>query len=957
MLSRMTTVHSRARRAAAVLLSLAMSVPASAQVPSRDEPIPLPEHPRPDFQRADWQNLNGRWQFRFDAKDDGARAGWFMSSFASPHRILVPFSWGAPLSGVADSADIGWYQRTITVPERWRGKRIFLVVGASDWRTSAWLDQTSLGDHQGGYTPFSIELTKTVTFGAAQRLTLRVDDRAHAFKLEGKQGYGKARGLWQTVYLEARGADPLEYVHFTPDIGNNRVAVEAQLREPAPAAMTLRIGFTKGDDSLTATTALPSPVAQQVARGDRLVRFTVALPNARLWSPDDPHLYHVSVALRGDGLAADSIDTYFGMRVVSVVNLPGSTIPYVAVNGKPVYLQLALDQAYHPTGFYTFPTDSALRHEVLQARMIGLNGLREHIKIESPRKLYWADRLGVLIMADVPNWWGPPDSAAFAEHEYAMRQMLQRDFNHPAVFSWVTFNEAWGLTSKVNGKDVYTPATQQRVVDRVRLAKQLDPTRLVEDNSPCCGRGHVETDLNSWHSYLPGWQWEEHLRIISDSTTPGSPWNFERGYAQMRQPMFNSEFGNVWGYKGSTGDVDWSWDYHLAVNAFRRHPKLSGWLYTELNDVINEWNGYWRADRSLKETGMGDLADGMTMRDLHSPLYVVVGSALVLKAAAGEIVQVPLFASFLTDSRAYGDSLTLRHELAGWNALGERRVYSRSSRKVPYRPWMTEALAPLAVTMPTERAVVVLSMRLEDAAGTVLQRNFTTFTVEAEVPPEMQVAEGGRARIAHVSPAAHRASRWSGKSWTVLDSLKVNGAGAGFFEYAITWPTDLKAADVASAVFLVEASSKRLLGKDRDTAAKDNGDYMRGGGLQDPGRNRNAYPMTGTTKYPSAVTVRVNGEFAGRYELDDDPADHRGILSWQSQLRDGYLREAGSYGQLIRVPIPRAALARASQTGEVVVRLEVDSALPGGLAIYGSRFGRYPLDPTVAFILREPRAP
>ena len=277
-----------------------------------------------------------------------------------------------------------------------------------------------------------------------------------------------------------------------------------------------------------------------------------------------------------------------------------------------------------------------------------------------------------------------------------------------------------------------------------------------------------------------------------------------------------------------------------------------------------------------------------------------------------------------------------------------------SSRRVPYRPWMSEALAPLTVTMPGEPSVAVLSTRLEDAAGTVLHRNFTTFVVEGAMPREVALTDGRRARVARVTPASFSAAQWSGKSWAVMDGLKVNGAGSGFFEYRIPWPNDMKQADVAEAVFVVEASAKRLLGKDRDTTAKDNGDYMRGGGLQDPSRNRNAYPMTGTTKYPSAVSVRVNGELAGRYELDDDPADHRGILSWASQLRDRYLREAGSYGQLIKVPIPAVALARAAQAGEVVIRLEVDDAFPGGLAIYGSHFGRYPLDPTVAFVLKKP---
>ena len=942
-------------RAAMVLgTGFALLSASAAHAQTRTASIPLPEHPRPDFQRPDWINLNGQWKFRFDSADGGERAAWFKSTMSSPHSIVVPFSWGAPLSGVADSADIGWYQRTVNVPESWRGKRVFLVVGASDWRTSVWLENVKVGEHQGGYTPFAVELTPSLQYNEAQRITVRVDDTPHSFKLEGKQGYGKAHGMWQTVYLEARGTDPLESVHFTPDITNGRVAVEAQLRDPAPAAMTLRVAFSRGDDSLTAMQVLlPAPSVQRIARGARSVRFQIPMPTARLWSPDDPYLYSVAASVRGDGLAPDSVNTYFGMREISVANLPGTSIPYVALNGKPVYLQLSLDQAYHPTGFYTFPTDSALRHEILQARRIGLTGLREHIKIEAPRKLYWADRLGVLIMADVPNWWGPPDSLAFAEHDYAMRQMIQRDYNHPSIFSWVAYNEAWGLLTPANGTETYLPATQQRVIESVRLAKQLDPTRLVEDNSPCCGHGHTVTDLNSWHSYLPGWEWEKHLGTIGDSTHSGSPWNFELGYAQAKQPMLNSEFGNVWGYEGSTGDVDWSWDYHLAVNAFRRHAKLAGWLYTELDDVINEWNGYWRADRTAKETGLGELVDGMSLRDLHAPFYVVVGTGMSEAARQGEVVQVPLYASFLSDSRAYGDSLTLRFEVYGWNALGERKTYATSSRRIAFHPWMSEALAPIAVTMPNEPSVAVLALRLEDAAGSVLQRNFTTFVIGGDVPREMQLAGGRRARLARVSPAAYSAAQWTSKTWTVLDSLKVNGAGSGFFEYRIPWPRDLALADVAQGMFVVEASAKRLLGKDRDSSVRDNGDYMRGGGLQDPSRNRNAYPMTGVTSYPSAVTVRVNGELAGRFELADDPADHRGILSWYSQRRDGYLREAGSYGQLLRVPLSPAALAKAAQAGEVIVRLEVDSAQPGGLAIYGSRFGRYPVDPTVAFILRQ----
>jgi hypothetical protein len=269
---------------------------------------------------------------------------------------------------------------------------------------------------------------------------------------------------------------------------------------------------------------------------------------------------------------------------------------------------------------------------------------------------------------------------------------------------------------------------------------------------------------------------------------------------------------------------------------------------------------------------------------------------------------------------------------------------------------MSEALTPLTVTMPNEPAVAVLTLQLEDAAGTVLHRNFTTFVVEGTAPTEVVVADGRRARVARVPAASYSGARWSQKTWNVLDGLKVNGAGAGYFEYRIPWPAGLARDDVDEATFLVEASAKRLNGKDRDTTARDNGDYMRGGGLQDPSRNRNAYPMTGATPYPSAVTARVNGHLAGVYELADDPADHRGILSWHAQLRDGHLREAGSYGQLLRVSIPASALDDAARSGALTVRLEVSDALPGGLAIYGARFGRYPVDPSVVFVLRGARS-
>jgi hypothetical protein len=184
-----------------------------------------------------------------------------------------------------------------------------------------------------------------------------------------------------------------------------------------------------------------------------------------------------------------------------------------------------------------------------------------------------------------------------------------------------------------------------------------------------------------------------------------------------------------------------------------------------------------------------------------------------------------------------------------------------------------------------------------------------------------------------------------------MDGLKVNGAGSGAFEYRIPWPRGLKPEDVSGATFLAELGAKQLFGKDDPEAGELEGDYMRGKGAHDPGLNPNAYPMTDTVTHPSAVRIRVNGVSLGTFDLADDPADHRGLLSWHSQKRDGRLRDAGSYGELVSVTLTAEALAAAAAAGRIVLRLEVDDTVPGGLAVYGERFGRYPLDPTVVLSL------
>ena len=901
--------------------------------------IPLPEHPRPDFERPDWVNLNGSWAFEFDKNDQGVAQKWMNGARKFSKTINVPFPWGAPLSGVADEADIAWYQREIKVPAAWKGKRTFLTVGASDWETTVYLDGKELGKHQGGYTPFSFELTSLLKYDSPQRISIRVDDKRRQFTLYGKQGYGNARGIWQTIYLEARGQNHLDALHFSPDIDNKKVAVTAYL--PAAASSDLQLEL-----KLAGKTS-----SHKIAAGSSSLTFDVAIENQHLWTLEDPYLYEVEAKL-GDGKgAADVLKSYFGQRKISVVDLPGTEYPYIALNNEPVYLQLALDQSYHPEGFYTFPSDEFMKEEILLARGIGLNGIRTHIKVDIPRKLYWADKLGVLVMSDLPNFWGEPDANAQKESEYTLRQMLKRDFNHPAIFSWITFNETWGLTTKVeeNGKQQskYLPETQKWVASVYRLAKQLDPTRLVEDNSICCGRGHTETDINSWHEYLPGWAWEEHLKNIDANTYPGSKHHFEAGYVQGRQPNINSECGNVWGYDGSTGDVDWSWDYHRMMNTFRKYPKIAGWLYTEHHDVINEWNGYWKFDRANKYTGLEEMVEGMSLNDLHSMIYISTGNEISKTVQPGESVKIPLYASFYTNRTDLGKTLTLQIKLYGYDALGQKKTWMTTQRSVPYTPWMQKQLDSLDLQLPNEKGIAHLSLTLQDALGNDLHHNVMSFVVETPAPKAMTLPNGKSAQLLTVAPKDFSAAQWTKKQWNILDGLKVNGAGSGFFEY--TFKMAEKPTGTEAATFIAELGAKQLLVKDMDKEMAKNVDYMLGGKV-DPSQNPNAYPMTDEYLSPSTVNVTVNGVFAGRVDLADDPADHRGVLSWHYQPKVRKLQEAGSYGYRVAVNIPPQALNIAKVSGELVVRLEVPEAMPGGLAVYGDKFGRYPLNPTVVLV-------
>ncbi len=455
-----------------------------------------PEHPRPYFQRADWQSLNGPWHFAFDPDLIGEQMRWYLPStgeivnlYGPPRRggaknltINVPFPWESKLSGVerTDYKGAAWYEREVFVPGEWAGKRVYLNFEAVDWQARVWVNGIFAGENDNGYLPFSIDLSRFVEPGETANVVVRAYDVADASTMVGKQvprWYTYSSGIWGSVWLEARAESHIKNVRVTPDVAGEQAQMRFDLSIAEAGAFTLAVTAKDG-----AFPAVSFPV--DLPAGDQQVEMTVPVPNPQLWSPETPFLYDFVAELQAADGTADSVESYFGMRTVGRAKWDGKAYEYILLNGEPVYLRGALDQAFHPDGLHSYPSDDVIRGDIQLAKDLGLNMLRCHIKINDPRYYYWADRLGLLIMYDIPC--ADLDTPTMRRmYEAALPRAIARDFNSPSIFAWVLFNETWGLTEH------RMDHSHRWVQEMVALARSLDPTRLVEDNSPC-HYNHVE---------------------------------------------------------------------------------------------------------------------------------------------------------------------------------------------------------------------------------------------------------------------------------------------------------------------------------------------------------------------------------------------------------------------------------------------------------------------------------
>lgn len=567
------------------------------------ESVPRPEHPQPQFQREEWLNLNGTWEFEFDDANVGLKENWAGGGKRFSRNIIVPFCFESPAGGIGDPSFHPWiwYRRSFTVPAAWKGKRVWLRFQAVDYRAWVWVNGQYAGFHEGGSTPFGFDISEKLKPGA-NLVTVRVEDPPTDRSIpRGKQYwevksrgifYTRTSGIWQTVWLEAVEETHLERVRITTD-NDGTVRFEAFVANPvAGTELHARIRFQDKTVSSAMTAAESSPVTLIAG---------VAAP--RLWSPSSPHLYDVTFELRRNGTVLDRVASYFGFRSVAVEN--GRFV----LNGRPLYLKFLLDQGYWPQSNLTPPSDEAIQYDIRMAKAMGFNGVRKHQKVEDARFLYWADRMGLLVSGEMPN--------AYVYHAaYVDRftrewiEAVERDYNHPSIVIWAPINESWGVPN------LREPRQQQHLKALYALTKALDPTRLVIDNE---GWEHTDqTDLFAVHDYartgeLLFERWNRDFSQPGVLLPPMSPGYLIPGYRYNGAPLYLSEFGGIayippghevpkdaWGYAGIEQTAE------SALARLRSHYQaiaklpFMGICYTQITDVEQEVNGLLTYDRKPK---------------------------------------------------------------------------------------------------------------------------------------------------------------------------------------------------------------------------------------------------------------------------------------------------------------------------------------------------------------------
>lgn len=569
------------------------------------------EYPRPMLQRDIWWNLNGTWDFAFDPD-----ARWTL-----PHQvqwgpeIVVPFAPEVEASTVFknDFYRVVWYRRKVHTPQLAPHQRLIVHFGAVDYAATVWVNDKLAGRHEGGYTPFRVDVTDLLTEGTEEfELVLRAeDDPADLAKPRGKQDwqlqphsiwYPRTTGIWQTVWMERVNESWLRYVRWTPNVERWEIQFETRLDGRRRTDLQLHVRLETGGQVLAEDTygVIAEEVNRKIALSDPGIDD---FRNELLWSPQHPTLIQACITLKDSaGHVLDEVKSYTALRSIAIQG------DRFVLNGRPFPLQLVLDQGYWPETGVSAPNDAALRKDVELAKAMGFNGVRKHQKIEDPRYLYWADTLGLLVWEEMPSAYRfTRTSVERLTREW--KEAMRRDTSHPCIIAWVPFNESWGVPDLPE-----SPAQRHYVQALYHLTKTMDPTRPVIGND---GWEAVATDIVGIHDYDDR---PERIAKRYESTNdiashllkrerPGGRLLILDDHAHAGRPIMLTEFGGIaysadtsrtWGYTRCQTSEEFAEEYTALLTAVRNSPSLSGFCYTQFADTYQEANGLLYADRTPK---------------------------------------------------------------------------------------------------------------------------------------------------------------------------------------------------------------------------------------------------------------------------------------------------------------------------------------------------------------------
>jgi len=565
--------------------------------------LPRPEYPRPTLERCDWLNLNGKWLFRRDDEQVGLNKAWYKETLPDPETIIVPFAPNAPASGIKGcrTDTTVWYQRDFDLPSEWRAHRTCLRFGAVDYQSMVFVNDMLVGEHSGGYSSFGIDIEHALKPGK-NRLTVRVEDSLSWTQPRGKQAgttrwpidYDGVCGIWQSVWLEPLPEVSVEAVFPQFSLPLSRLTCLVEFSRHLEG--TVRVELIKSGTVVTG--------AESKFRYRAEARVELSIRDPELWSPENPHLYELRIILTPKSGEQDIVASYCGLREITIEK------GQQRLNGEPLYIRGVLDQGYFPDGWYTATSDEDFRRDIELTLAMGFNCVRKHQKAEDPRYLYWADKLGLLVWSEMPS--GRIFSTNLIQTLTAeWLELIRRDRGHPSIFTWVAFNESWGVW-----RQSVRPEQRAFVEGIVGLTRALDPTRPIVGND---GWEFSTGDLWTLHVYEEG---SDLLSKISQliSNPESSISHDDEGLGERKGaladtnisglPILLSECGGI-GF-GRHGDHDFAYGevpatqdqlerrIRAAVHAVCSTTDLQGYVWTQLTDVQQEINGLLYFDRSPK---------------------------------------------------------------------------------------------------------------------------------------------------------------------------------------------------------------------------------------------------------------------------------------------------------------------------------------------------------------------